>query len=44
MKKKKIAIVLGSNIHWAPYYYKYEQFLTKNGYDFDLIIWNRENI
>ena len=44
MKKKKIAIVLGSNIHWAPYYYKYEQILTKNGYDFDLIIWNRENI
>lgn len=44
MNNKKIAIILGSNIHWAPYYYKYEKLLIENNIDFDLIIWNRENI
>lgn len=40
----RIAIVLGSNIHWAPYYYRYEKKLNDNHIKFDLIIWNRENI
>ena len=44
MKENKILIVLASNIHWAPYYYKYEQMLTNNGISFDLLLWNRENI
>ena len=39
-----VAIVLGSNIHWAPYYYKYEKLLKEQGKKFDLIIWNREGI
>lgn len=43
-KEKKIAVVLGCNIHWAPYYYRYETLLQKEELDFDLIIWNRENI
>lgn len=43
-KKSNIAIVLGSNIHWAPYYYRYEKILKDNNVKFDLIIWNRENI
>lgn len=41
---KKIAIILGSNIHWAPYYYRYENLLVELGIDFDLIYWNREGI
>ena len=28
-KEKKIAVVLGCNIHWAPYYYRYETLLQK---------------
>lgn len=40
----KVVLVLGSNIHWAPYYYRYENFLNENKVKFDLIIWNRENI
>lgn len=41
---KKIAIVLGCNIHWAPYYYRYEKILKNNNIDFDVILWNREGI
>ncbi len=41
---QRIAVVLGSNIHWAPYYYRYEQLLVEAGADFDLIYWNREGI
>lgn len=40
----KIAIVLGSNIHWAPYYYRYERLLQDEKCPFDLIYWNREGI
>ena len=40
----KVVLVLGSNIHWAPYYYRYEKFLNDNNIKFDLIIWNREGI
>lgn len=40
----KIVLILGSNIHWAPYYYRYEEFLNKKNIKFDLIMWNRENI
>ncbi len=40
----KVAIVLGSNIHWAPYYYRYEKMLSEKGISFDLVYWNRENI
>ena len=43
-KSKRIAVVLGCNIHWAPYYYKYEQILNENNCEFDVILWNRENI
>jgi len=41
---KKVAIILGSNIHWAPYYYRYEKLLIEAGIPFDLIYWNREGI
>ena len=40
----RIALILGSNIHWAPYYYRYEKILTSHGISFDLLIWNREGI
>lgn len=39
-----IAIVLGCNLHWAPYYYNYESIILKKFNHFDLIVWNRENI
>lgn len=38
----KVALVLGCNTHWTPYYYLYERMLTSRSVDFDLIIWNRE--
>lgn len=41
---KRIAVVLGSNIHWAPYYYRYEKILAGCGAEIDLIIWNREGV
>lgn len=41
---QKIAVILGSNIHWAPYYYRYEQLLCEAGVDFDLVYWNREGV
>ena len=40
----KIAVVLGSNIHWAPYFYKYESIFSKKNINFDLILWNREGL
>ncbi len=40
----KIAIILGSNTHWAPYYSRYVQILSDIGKSFDFIIWNREGI
>ena len=41
---KKIALIVGTNLHWAPFYYRYEKYLINNGINFDLIIWNREGI
>lgn len=40
----KIAVVLGSNIHWSPFYMKYERLLKEYGAEFDLIFWNREGL
>lgn len=42
--KNKVVLILGTNIHWAPFYYRYENILINEGVEFDLIIWNRENI
>ena len=42
MMNNRIAVVLGCNIHWAPYYYRYEKLLLQNKVDFDVIMWNRE--
>ncbi|OFV71341.1 hypothetical protein [Acetobacterium wieringae] len=44
ISKQKIALVLPSNIRYAPFYRKYEDILVKNDIPFDLIYWNRENI
>lgn len=41
---QRIAVILGSNIHWAPYYYRYEQLLCEAGIDFDLVYWDREGV
>lgn len=40
----KLAVVLGCNIHWTPYYYLYERLIKSKSINFDLIIWNRENL
>ena len=40
----KMAIVLGCNIHWAPYYFRYEKMLIEKNVHFDLIIWDREGL
>lgn len=40
----KIAIILSQNLHWSPYYSRYENLLVENGKNYDLIIWNREGI
>ena len=44
MKKNRAAVILPCNLHWAPYYYRYEKELLNRQTDFDLILWNRENI
>lgn len=41
---KKIAVIVGTNLHWAPFYYRYEKYLSSKNIKFDLIIWNREGI
>lgn len=41
---EKIALVVGTNTHWAPFYFRYEQILNENNIKYDLILWNRENI
>lgn len=43
-KMQKVAVILGSNIHWSPYYLRYEKQLNALGQPFDLIIWNREGL
>ena len=40
----KVAIILGSNIHFAPYYFKYEKMLLERNTPFDLIMWDREHL
>lgn len=40
----KAAVVLSCNLHWAPYYSRYERLLNDSGVPFDLILWNREGI
>ena len=37
-KMQKVAVILGSNIHWSPYYLRYEKQLNALGQPFDLII------
>ncbi len=41
---ERIAVVLGSNIHWAPFYMKYEKLLKQSNIPYDLIFWNREGL
>lgn len=43
-KKNVVCVVLPSNIHWAPYYYRYEELLLGVGCHIELLMWNRENI
>lgn len=40
----RIAVVLPCNINWAPYYKRYEELLLQSNTNFDLILWNREQI
>ena len=39
-----IAVVLGCNTHWAPYYRRYEEILENCQVEYDLILWNREGL
>lgn len=39
-----VLLILPSNLHWAPYYTRYEKILKDMGISFDLILWNREGI
>lgn len=41
---ERIALIVGTNLHWAPFYYRYEKYLGNKGIRFDLILWNREGI
>lgn len=40
----RIALVVGTNLHWTPFYYRYEKILNELNICFDLILWNRENL
>lgn len=44
MNSQKILLVLSCNLHWAPYYTRYEQILKNSGIKYDLILWNREGL
>ena len=39
-----IAVVLASNLRWAPFANRYLDILRSEGHQYDLIMWNRENI
>ena len=39
-----LAVVLGCNTHWAPYYRRYEEILDNSQVEYDLILWNREGL
>ena len=41
---EKIALIVGTNLHWAPFYYRYEKYLNNKGIKYDLILWNREGV
>lgn len=41
---KLFAIIIPSNLHWAPYCLVYQKLLVENNCKYDLIIWNREKI
>ena len=40
----KILLVLSCNLHWAPYYTRYENIMKNLSVPYDLIIWNREGL
>lgn len=40
----KVLLVLPCNLHWAPYYTRYEKILKEMGVQYDLIMWNREGL
>ena len=44
VQSSDIAVVVTSNLHWAPFAYRYLSLLEKNGHQYDLIMWNREGI
>jgi hypothetical protein len=39
-----ILLVLSCNLHWAPYYFRYENILKELGLKYDIVIWNREGL
>ena len=39
-----ILLVLSCNLHWAPYYTRYENILKELGLKYDIVIWNRERL
>lgn len=41
---KLFAIIIPSNLHWAPYCLVYQKLIAKSNSKYDLIIWNREKI
>lgn len=40
----KVALVLASNTCYAPYLYHYTRILEEQNIDFDIIVWNKDNI
>lgn len=40
----KVALILASNTCYAPYIYHYIRILKEDNVDFDIIIWNKDNI
>lgn len=40
----KIALIVGTNLHWTPFYYRYENILNRLNLPFDLLMWNREGL
>jgi hypothetical protein len=40
----KVALILASNTRYAPYIYHYVRILKEENVDFDIFIWNKENL
>lgn len=40
----EIVVVLAANLHWVPFYARYETMLRESGRSFDVLIWNREGL